>query len=533
MYVSNLHLENIRSFSNLEINLSKSINLLIGHNNTGKSTIIKSLYKLQNIATLGLSDVRKTFDFGSIFIDIKEISKAELETFEFALVDNMGKVPQTTEVRVMFGINNTLIDTKKGEEAIFYDLNIDLENAKNDSNVPFLRYKGLPSFETHNNFIYPFLAKRKAGYYNNQLGEKDTFSVVDDLRNITSKIQKLSNPSHPKNKKFTKYINDILGFDIGVIPHGDGQSNTGIYVTDTTIIPIDNMGEGVVNILGLIVMLLTENNKLYLIEELENDIHPKALKQLLELIIEKSTNNQFVISTHSNIVLKYLGIQSSKIFNLQWKPYNKTVDDSLPTSSIIEITDDPTDKLKVLDNLGYDILDFDLYKSYLILEESSAEFLVRDFLIPTFCPSLKDKIKTVAASGVGDLKGRLHDFLRLFVYIHQVPIYKSRAWIVADGDEDGVKNLQKLREQFPSWAPEHFINLSKKNIEEFYPLHFQKEFEVINEIKDKREKRERKIEFTNKLKDWITAEPEKAKEELSSSAAEIIEYLKNIESQIL
>ena len=41
------------------------------------------------------------------------------------------------------------------------------------------------------------------------------------------------------------------------------------------------MGEGVANIVGLLVDLCLAENKLFLIEEPENDIHPKALKGLL------------------------------------------------------------------------------------------------------------------------------------------------------------------------------------------------------------------------------------------------------------
>jgi hypothetical protein len=57
------------------------------------------------------------------------------------------------------------------------------------------------------------------------------------------------------------------------------------------------MGEGIPHLLGLINDLCLAENKLFLIEEPENDIHPKALKRLLDLIIQKSQSNQFVIST--------------------------------------------------------------------------------------------------------------------------------------------------------------------------------------------------------------------------------------------
>jgi predicted ATP-dependent endonuclease of OLD family len=188
--------------------------------------------------------------------------------------------------------------------------------------------------------------------------------------------------------------------------------------------------------------------------------------------------------------------------------------------------------MKLLEELGYDIFDFDLYKSYLIFEESSAEALVKNFLIPVFCPLLKEKIKTIAASGADDLEPRFHDFLRLFVFIHQNPIYNSRAWVIADGDETGKKNIERLKESFPTWAPEHFICLSKSNIEELYPGEFQREFKDIVSLLDKKQKRQKKIDFTKKVFNWIDANPKDAKEQFSKSAEEIIKYLKIIELRI-
>jgi len=541
MFVSKLTLINTRSYSKMDLNLSPSINILVGNNNSGKSTIIKALYKLQNAGSLGLEDVRKTQDSARVFIDLEDITNAEGVTFQLNNKENPSKFPDTTRVKVVFGIYDSLRDTQKGQESLFFDLNLPWELDEggkfiivgpDGQEVPFINFNGFPNLETHHNFIYPFFAKRKTGFYNNQLGEREAYTVSEDLRNITSKVQKISNPSHPKNKQFIKQIEDILGFSIGVIPHGENQSNTGIFVGDNTVIPIERMGEGIVNIVGLIVMLLTEDRKLYLIEELENDIHPKALKKLLELIIEKSANNQFVISTHSNIVLKYLGVKNSKLFRLLWQPFEKTPEDRLPTSVISELDKDPEAKMKLLEELGYDLFDFDLFKSYLIFEESSAESLVRDFLLPVFFPSLTDKVKTLAASGADDLVPRFHDFLRLFVFIHQNPIYASRAWVFADGDDAGKANIQQLRTSFPSWEPEHFINFSKDNIEEYYPVRFQIEFMEINSTSDKRQKREAKRIFTKKIQGWIASNPAEAKTEFNESAAEILDFLKIIEPKI-
>jgi len=63
------------------------------------------------------------------------------------------------------------------------------------------------------------------------------------------------------------------------------------------------MGEGLANIVALLSELAVNSGKLFLIEMPENDLHPQALKALLDLILESSKRNQFIISTHSNIVV--------------------------------------------------------------------------------------------------------------------------------------------------------------------------------------------------------------------------------------
>jgi predicted ATP-dependent endonuclease of OLD family len=75
------------------------------------------------------------------------------------------------------------------------------------------------------------------------------------------------------------------------------------------------MGTGVNNIISMIGYLAESDDKIFLIEEIENDLHPKAIKKLLNLIKESARDrgNQFFISTHSKIMCRYFwGIQASE-----------------------------------------------------------------------------------------------------------------------------------------------------------------------------------------------------------------------------
>ena len=177
------------------------------------------------------------------------------------------------------------------------------------------------------------------------------------------------------------------------VPSANGQ-RPGVYLSDRRTIPLDQLGEGVPNLAGLLADLALSEGKLLLIEEPENDLHPRALKALLDLIETSSETNQFLVSTHSNIVARHLGAASdSRLF------YVDTERGVLPpVATVQQVPSTPEARLSVLRELGYSLSDFDLWDGWLILEESSAERIIRDYLIPWFAPLLA-LVRTLAAGG--------------------------------------------------------------------------------------------------------------------------------------
>lgn len=43
MYISKIHIKNYRTYDDLEIKFNDRINIIIGHNNAGKSNLIKAI----------------------------------------------------------------------------------------------------------------------------------------------------------------------------------------------------------------------------------------------------------------------------------------------------------------------------------------------------------------------------------------------------------------------------------------------------------------------------------------------------------
>lgn len=539
MRVKSVELVNIKSHKRLKLQLSEGITLLIGANNSGKSTIIRSLLNLQYYSVTD-KDIRAGEAYGRIFTELDKIGGQEIMRFYNP------KQPKDLEhdksFRIFWGVYR---HGKKSEDYLYTagrhkvkridGDKVDVTDVKG-SKVELKTFERFTDRENENNFIYPFLSKRKTEYADQTVNQEQTYRVQETLRNLAAKIQKIGNSSHPKFEEFIRCCDDILGFRIGVVPMDQQGANgiePGIYVTDSFIIPLKSMGEGVANIVGFIVTLLTDDKKLFLIEELENDIHPAALKKLLELMLRKSANNQFVISTHSHIVLKFLGREkNTKIFYLEWVPYDirNGIKSNIPTSIVTLIENKPAARIDLLKKLGYDFHDFELFEAYLFLEESSAETIIRGFLIPMFVPSLVTKLKTIAAQGVNDLETRAHDFARLFVYVHTSSIYNNKGWVIADGDPSGKEIIARLRNSFTTWPGEHFINFSKSNFEEYYPKRFDAKVKAVFGLSDKK-RQNAKIKLLEEVMNWALTNKQ-AISEFEQSAKEVIEILQAIDKEL-
>lgn len=506
MWISSLEINNIKSFETSEqISLSRNMNILLGPNNSGKSTIIKVLYLLQQ-RRLEIEDIRIGSDTASGYIKLTDVNIRHFKDY----IGSHMPILRINAIRT--ATNWPLLDLQTAEAA-------------------FTPFPLVPSTEPHN-FIYPYLSKRKVGSYQQDVGTPFEREVSDTLNRLVAKVDRLANKNHPRHEEFEQACVDILEFPITAFQSSNGKQ-AGIIIDEYNNIPLDAMGEGVPNLLGLIVNLCMARDKLFLIEEIENDVHPGALKKLLELISKKAEYNQFVISTHSNIVARYLGaIPSSKVFQIAMSPY--TSENRLPTS-ICRAAATPKERREALEALGYELTDYYLAKGWLFFEESSAERIIREFLIPWFAPRLRGRIGTIAAQGTGDVEPRFKDFNRLFVFLHlSEEIYKNYAWVIVDGENSGREVIAKLKDMYVprGWAEDRFLTLSLDNFECYYPSIFSEDVSVALNIKNKDAKREAKRQLLEKVLDWIVSNEQEAKAEFEKYAAEVIGIIRSIETSL-
>lgn len=507
MKVTSVRIKGWKSFADSGVIELGDVNVMVGRNNSGKSAFIRGIHQMQAGGEALSSDIRIGEESSTITVTLSSDRFAEdtLRHFDRAIDDR-----NEAQLRVGLGRQGNGLNASQGRVMVGYD-----ESSWSPPLIPASEPK---------NFIYTYFSKRKVAIFDQQIDERRTLSVAPDLRNLASKVLRLANPTYPGYEEYTRLCLDVLGFQVTTYASNDGQK-AGVSVGRYDHIPLEAMGEGVASQLGLIVDLCMADGNLYLIEEPENDVHPEGLKTLLKVIVEKSRNNQFIITTHSNVVVKNLGA-NSRLFNvsLDFTP------GEVPTSTITEVENTSEARIGILRQLGYELYDSELNDGWLFLEESSAQVIIRNYLIPWFVPRLA-RIQIVAAGGVGKVEPAFEDFRRLFLYAHLEKQYHRRAWVVVDGDDSGVKVMDSLRGTYKTWPDDHFHTWSKADFEQYYPARFADQVtKVLNLPHNK--KRQPKKELLDEVKAWCDGNQEKAQAAFAESAQEVIDYLKTLDNSL-
>lgn len=494
MRIKQIVLSNFRCFESVKIDL-ENITVITGHNNSGKSSILKAILLLQAGTSPSSADVRTRTDKASIKLHCASV-----------------KIPRT------------LFSQPMTSDAI-YSMEIQAGGGFSLSVVGENISQAVEQFKNQEpeHCIVPYLSKRKVQMYSEDVRAQFA-ATMSDMTHLSAKLARVTNPTFPGHQTFKDGCEKILGFMLTAVPSENGQK-PGVYLSDGSTLTLGEMGEGVPNIAALLAELATAHNKIFVIEEPENDLHPTSLKSLLEIILRSAEHNQFIISTHSNIVTQYLAGGNNSLFYVEKEKIFP------PTSSIYPVAPNVTARMAILRELGYSLSDFELWDGWLILEESSAERIIRDFLIPYFTPSLSI-IRTLAAGGVDDVEATFNDFHRLVRFTHLEEIYRHSTWVKVDGDEAGSSIIRRLRESYVNWETSRFSQFKHAQFEHYYPKEFAQEVAITLSIQDKREKRVAKRELLNKVLIWLQVDHERAKKSLQESASEVIEFLELIASSM-
>lgn len=328
--LESLRIKNYKHIGDSYIGFDKleNLNILVGQNNIGKSTLLQSIEMLisEDVTNRELStDTMLEFGFCPTETEIKNVFREDTSGGEI-------------------GINHFIFGAKYINEYISFEYQPIKAIGKEQitlSNIPGIPQTQITSYKRIDNFNY--LANN---YLNNNIRRLKLIKLSAD-RNLVPEIQNsnrtVSEDGTGATNLLRQYLNvanlpnEVVENDIlnalnqimkpethferimcQEIETTDGPNSKWEVqlVNENGKIPISNSGSGLKTILLVLIKLFLETrettnynfeplltNTVFIFEELENNLHPAIQRNLFEFLYQwaKENNSQIFLTTHSTV----------------------------------------------------------------------------------------------------------------------------------------------------------------------------------------------------------------------------------------
>lgn len=431
MYISKIKLQNFRRFKNIEIRFNRGRNILVGDNESGKSSILQAIdlcargsrHRVEEIGIETLLNVEAVRAFMADDKRIENLPKLYIELYLEDVVDealegneNSDNVP-TNGIRLSIEPDQTLsrqtFQVLQDEHASF----------------PFEFYS--ISFSTFSGESYNGYTKKVKTVIldNSTIGNE--YALNEYISTIygaaLSQVEQLATKHSYGNSK-TEFKDGVLAQFNAKLPESYSFSvkNTGknCLENDLTIemdgVPISEKGTGLQCVVKTQLALgRAEDIPVILLEEPENHLSHLNMRRMIE-DIEKSQHAQLFISTHSDLISTRLDLRNCILMN-----------SAVPAGTVsLRFIDEGTARffMKAPDN---NMLQFVLAKK-VILVEGDAEFILMD----AFCKRVLNH--TLAEQGIDVIAVDGKCFKRYLEIARQINV---KVAVVTDNDKNYAENI--------------------------------------------------------------------------------------------
>lgn len=447
-------IRNYRLFREFDLEFSPGINILVGSNDSGKSTLIEAI----QLGLTGRIRGRALAQELSPYLINQDATRSYVEQLQSG-DGNTPPPPEmiidifletTKETAILQGTNNVY-----GEDAVGVRLQAQLSQDFYAEYENFIEDPSAVSLAPTEYYKVDWL-----GFSGNAVSARSVPAVVSVIDPTTIRLQSgvdyhlqeiIRTYLEPKervelsrqyrslreefsDKESVKKINDRLKTDNEALTDHElglaidiSQRYTweGSLVAHLDDLPFQSIGKGEQSALKILLAIGHKANDAHvvLIEEPETHLSFTSLRRLITRIEERCADKQVIIATHSTYVLNKLGLQNLIL---------------LGDGAITRIADLPEDTIDFFKKLaGFDTLRLVLANAAILVEGPSDELIVqRGYLDAKGRLPIEDGIDVISV--VLSHKRFLDLAIRL----------NRRVWVVTDNDG---KTLEQMQERFSEY----------------------------------------------------------------------------------
>jgi len=452
MYITKLKLQNFKRFPALVIPLDKDLNIFVGDNESGKSTLLQAIDIVirgsrRLVEDVGLERLINSDAIASFLARTpKRIEDLPEMYIELYLND--------TGNPFLNGNNNTDRVNCDGlkmvcKPSLDYNETIASILASDAPAFPFEYYDIVFSTfrgDSYNGHNRPM---KGVSIDNSTIGNDHAmFQYVQDIfkaklseeeRTLT-RYQYHAAKCRFKDEALSRYDEKLSGYSFSV-----KESSKDNLETDLTIIEggidISNKGTGKQCFIKTELALKQADDRIdvVLLEEPENHLSHLNMQKMIQTISE-SENKQLFIATHSNQISTRLNLQKCSIFNSNSSSFVQLRDISPDTASFF---------IKAPDN---NFLQF-ILSNKAILVEGDAEFMLMDYFCKKTLGRTLEQIKVEVIAVDGKCFKR---------YIEVAKTVGIRTAVITDNDESYEKNIEEAYYGLVSETIQVFSDINDK-----------------------------------------------------------------------
>jgi AAA15 family ATPase/GTPase len=297
MNYSSILIENFRGISKLELSDLKKINLLVGRNNCGKTSILEAIFLLSGMSNPQLPI--NIHSFRNLILTKDEDFQFMFYNFDFKKrIHIQGFISDKSRELNISPIYESSIHNNGQKEFIMSRDSVGVSQSSTEYTIEGIKL----DFKNHKNENYQCTIKIKENKLNLATEYKEDLICTYLNHSTTLNVNEKNMESLLVQKDLSKILEILREIEprINDIRMG-AKGMVFVDIGKDQYYPINIMGDGMGRVLNILAAIYSMKNGIVLIDEMETGLHHKSLKTVWKAILSasKKYNVQVIAVTHS------------------------------------------------------------------------------------------------------------------------------------------------------------------------------------------------------------------------------------------